>query len=306
MTATATPPRSLPIRGLGWGAFVSGFVPGLLQYRLGQRGRALLAFVSCTALYFTGWVLVRDRLFAMGLLSFESTAGLPHTLAGLGLPVVLPEMLNLPANAIGSWLSWDATYGAQRAWRLPREMENLGFFLTAASGLLAAFWSADGHFGLRLCRDGARSAPGGPPQVGAGAAPKEGLPAPVCNPALAAGASWLLPGLGHALTGQARKGMLVGAAVLVVFAAGLLASEGHAVDRSIAPVWWIGQVLCGGGALFAALVTAPVEMTSAPPYLDAGTVWCTVAGLMNLVVMIDAFTIAERSVFPLTRPGGAR
>jgi hypothetical protein len=28
-------------------------------------------------------------------------------------------------------------------------------------------------------------------------------------------------------------------------------------------------------------------------------VLCTVAGLMNLVVMVDAYTVAERSVFPV-------
>jgi len=38
-----------------------------------------------------------------------------------------------------------------------------------------------------------------------------------------------------------------------------------------------------------------------PANLDLGTVLCTVAGLMNLVVMVDAFTVAERSVFPLSR-----
>ena len=30
-----------------------------------------------------------------------------------------------------------------------------------------------------------------------------------------------------------------------------------------------------------------------------GIVLCTVAGMMNLVVMVDAYTIAERATFPL-------
>ncbi len=105
------------------------------------------------------------------------------------------------------------------------------------------------------------------------------------------------------VVGQRDKGLLVGAAVLLVFGFGLLVSHGHAVDRAIAPVWWIGQLLCGGGTLFAALVTAPLEMTTFPEYLDMGTVLCTVGGLMNLVVMIDAFTIAERTTFPVRASG---
>jgi hypothetical protein len=98
----------------------------------------------------------------------------------------------------------------------------------------------------------------------------------------------------------------MGAAVAIVFALGLLFSLGHAVDRGIAPVWWIGQSLCGGGALFAALVTAPLQMTEFPEQLDLGTVLCTVAGLMNLVVMVDAFTVAERSSFPLAKAAEVR
>jgi hypothetical protein len=80
-----------------------------------------------------------------------------------------------------------------------------------------------------------------------------------------------------------------------------LFSHGHAVDRATYSVWWIGQNLCGGGSLFAALVTGPLRNEVAPVNVDLGIVLCTVAGLMNLVVMIDAFTVAERSVFPVSR-----
>jgi len=91
----------------------------------------------------------------------------------------------------------------------------------------------------------------------------------------------------------------MGVAVAIVFALGLAFSHGHAVDRATYSVWWIGQNLFGGGSLFAALVTGPLRMEGAPPNLDLGVVLCTVAGLMNLVVMVDAYTVAERSVFPL-------
>lgn len=280
MSATDTAARSNPLRGLGWGTFFAGFVPGLLQLQLGQKGRAITAFVSCTVLFFAGWALIQDRLFFYGLFSFEG--GTTGTMASFGLPVILPEILNLPANAIGALMSYSSEFEAQRTWRLPRAMEDVGAFLTAASGMLAAFWAADAHFSLRRQRDG----------TGKEAEPK-------VAPALAAGVSWLLPGFGHILLGQRGKGLLIGAAVLVVFGAGLFFSEGHAVDRGMAPVWWIGQMLCGGGALFAAFVTAPLEMTAFPQHYELGLNLCTVAGLMNLVVMIDAFTVAERRTFPL-------
>src|SRR5262249_60054654 len=143
MTATGQAPAR-PLGGLGWGVFWAGFVPGLLQYQLGQRGRAAAAFASCTLLYFLGWVLVRDRLFYFALVLPESTPsgnGVLPLLARCGLPLTLPELLNLPAHAIGSILSFGDSYDAQRLWRLPRPLEHLGGFLTAASGYLAAFWA---------------------------------------------------------------------------------------------------------------------------------------------------------------------
>lgn len=274
-----------PARGLGWGTFLAGFVPGLLQYQLGQKQRALVALLSCTALFFAGWVVVGERLFYWALMTPDETGSpILRIAARFGLPLTLPEVLNLPAHALGALLAWDGSPSGERLWRLPRSMEHLAGFVTAASGMLAAFWSAAGHWDLRVRRDAGNDAP-----------------APIANPALCAGLSWLVPGLGHARAGQRDKGLLAGAAVLIVFAMGLVFSHGHAVDRATASVWWIGQNLCGGGSLFAALVTGPLRMEAAPPNLDLGVVLCTVAGLMNLVVMVDAYTVAERSVFPVDK-----
>jgi hypothetical protein len=270
-------------KGLGWGPFCSGFVPGLLQYQVGQRRRALLAFASCTALFFTGWVVAGERLFYWALLTPDANASGPLRLLGqVGFPLALPELLNLPANAIGALLAFDGSPAGERLWRTPRDLEHLAGWLCAASGMLAAFWSAAGHWQLRLRRDG-----------------RTDTPAPIADPALCAGLSWLVPGLGHVKAGQQGKGIVMGLAVVLVFALGLCFAEGHAVDRANASVWWMGQNLFGGGTLFAALVTSPWAYASAPTHLDLGVVLCTVAGLMNLVVMVDAFTIAERSALPV-------
>lgn len=278
-------PTSDPAKGLGWGAFLAGFVPGLLQYQQGQQRRALVALLSCTALFFAGWVIVGERLFYWALVTPDANSnGFVGTAARFGLPLVLPELLNAPANAIGAILAFDGSPAGERLWRMPRDFEHLGAWLTGASGMLAAFWSAAGHWQLRVKRDGG-----------------DDTPAPVANPALCAALSWLVPGLGQARAGQRDKGVVMGAAVVIVFALGLWFSEGHAVDRANYSVWWIGQNLFGGGSLFAALVTGQLRSEAMVPHLDLGVVLCTVAGLMNLVVMIDAFTIAERSVFPIAR-----
>lgn len=264
-------------RGLGLGAFLSGFVPGLLQYQLGQKRRAAIAFVSCFVLFFVGWVVVKERLYYWALLTPDTPpgggTGTLQMLARFGLPITLPELL----ERAGQRDRGDARLGCYPERRTPvapaaRAFEHLFAWLTAASGMLAAFWSAAGHWDLRWRRDSGDDAP-----------------APSANPALCAALSWLVPGLGHARAGQKDKGMLMGAAVVIVFVMGLLFSHGHAVDRAEASVWWIGQNLFGGGSLFAALVTGPWERIGRTTQeLDLGVVLCTVAGLMNLVVMVDA------------------
>jgi hypothetical protein len=114
-----------------------------------------------------------------------------------------------------------------------------------------------------------------------------------CKPGTAALLSWFVPGSGHWLVGQKDKGILMGGAVVVVWVAGLAFSLGHAVDRPLQSAWWIGQSFFGGGIVVAAATTAPLRMGSIPPFLDLGVCLCTVAGLLNVVVMVDAYTRAE-------------
>ncbi len=279
-----------PAKGLGWGTFLAGFVPGLLQYQLGQRSKAGLAFLSCTALFFVGWAIVGERLFYWALFAADDKGGLTNGLARFGA-MTLPEVINLPANAIGGFLAFDDTPTGLRMMRLPRDGEHFAGWLTGASGMLAAFWAAQAHWDLRLRRDASAVAEGA---------------AAMANPALCAGLSWLVPGLGHAKAGQKDKAIVLGLSVLIVFALGLVFSSGQAVDRAHYSVWWIGQNLFGGGSLFASLVTGPMRSTGTPIDLDLGIVLCTVAGLMNLVVMCDAYTVAERSLFPLRSSGAAK
>ena len=127
------------------------------------------------------------------------------------------------------------------------------------------------------------------------------------HPTTAALASWFLPGSGHYLAGQKDEGLLVGGAVIVMFIAALVLSNGHAVDRVDSPAYFIGTVLFGAGSLFACAVTAPLELTAPlPTFYECGATLALVAGLMNLVVILDAYTVAECGESAAAPAEGAR
>lgn len=120
--------------------------------------------------------------------------------------------------------------------------------------------------------------------------------------------AFLLPGAGHAFLGDLRRGVCVGAGVLSLFVAGLLIGGIDAVDRK-EDFWWfvaqagVGPVAFATNAAHQSLkVPDPVTGQRRSPYPDEnprytkslgkineiGALYCALAGLLNLIAMIDA------------------
>jgi len=256
-------------------------LPGAAHFALGRPLRGLVALLSTMALFFIGWTVLRDRLWFFTFVSPSGTLGSVLRVVPLHL---LPEGLNVSAAAIASLLrDTSEPFAAERLTRMPVPGEHWATMFTGASGILSVVWAADAHW---LSRGGEAAR----------------LP-----PALAAFWSWVLPGAGHYLAGQKSKGVLIGLAVAVVFALGLLVAKGHGVDRQYFGLWWSGAALFGPGLLVASLWTAPLELSGEiPPLLEYGVALCTCAGLMGAMIMSDAYTVAEaRAAAPATEPAGA-
>lgn len=255
---------------------LSLLVPGSVHMLMGRAVRGVVALVSCVGLFVVGYSILGDRLWLFRWFPpFDFLAVLFNV-----FPVNMwPEWPNLGCMMIVSLLretSSDPVIGPnlQRAMYLPVAHEQIAFFCTASSGVLSAIWSTEAYL-LASHAD-----------------------APVryrrLDPTTAALATWFLPGSGHYLCGQKDKGLLVGGAVIVMFVAALLFSGGHAVDRVDSPAYFIGTALFGLGSLFASLVTAPLAISHPlPSFYECGATLALVAGVMNLVVMLDAYTIAE-------------
>lgn len=243
-------------------------LPGAAHFALGKPARGLAALLSTMVLFFAGWAVLGDRLW---FFAFVTPSGwLEPVLRVLPLHL-LPEGLNVAAAAVASFLRDTAQpFAAERLTRMPVPGEHWAMMLTGASGILSVIWAADAHWSSR------------------------GVKSRGITPALAVFWSWLLPGAGHVLAGQKSKGILLGVAVAIVFAIGMVIAQGHGVDRQFFGLWWSGAALFGPGLLFASLWTAPLDFGGEiPPLLEYGVALCTCAGLMNAMVMSDAYSVAE-------------
>lgn len=108
--------------------------------------------------------------------------------------------------------------------------------------------------------------------------------------------SWLVPGLGHLLQGRVARGILSGATVLLMFAIGV-AIGGHIYSLRETNEGLLSSLfgLCdmGSGLLYLLATLAGLAVNERPEQATAeyGSVFLMVAGLLNLILALDAFDI---------------
>ena len=126
-------------------------------------------------------------------------------------------------------------------------------------------------------------------------------------PPMVALAGWLVPGAGYWLIGQRRRAYTVGITILAIFMFGILISgirvvqapdrtgPGGLPQRILARPWFLGQVLTGPIGIASAYVSD--QLASSPKYgaieakarlAEIGTLYTAVAGMLNLLTIIDA------------------
>jgi hypothetical protein len=105
--------------------------------------------------------------------------------------------------------------------------------------------------------------------------------------------AWLLPGLGHAVQGRLAKALYFGALVLATYAVGVALGEGGSVSADRYPFHLYGQYGAGLPAFVArSLGSAPLGHTV--DRLELGVVMTTVAGILNVIVMVDCYEWERR------------
>jgi hypothetical protein len=116
---------------------------------------------------------------------------------------------------------------------------------------------------------------------------------------LVALAGWLVPGAGYWLLGQRGRAMIVFLSIVLIFAMGVLIGGIRVVDApteiTFAAIvqnkpWFIAQVLSGPISIVSAVVADQVDTlrVSHSRSWEIGTLYTAIAGMLNLLALLDA------------------
>lgn len=231
------------------------FVPGAGHLYLGQMGAALLGFVVVAGLYALGLRLSDGMTFEY----------LDPELRGTFSPLLSPE-----AGTLGGFV-WQVNhfpFGRQ-----PRPFPPtapLGSALCGIAGVLNVAWMVSAHLYARTGR-------------------LAGSFVPARRMALA----WLVPGLGHWLQGRRVRALVVFVLLVGLFAVGTWLAQATNLSRERHFYYWAGQFMLGLPSLATEAWLGDARVTEHIPYVEAGLVYGCVAGLLNVLAMIDVFAWDE-------------
>lgn len=106
--------------------------------------------------------------------------------------------------------------------------------------------------------------------------------------------TWLVPGAGHWYIGRRSQAVFYFLVITALFLAGLAIADFRNVHAGRHPYYFWGTYIFDGGATLAAYgLTYDLPMVRPLELLDVGCLYSAVAGLLNLLIMIDVFLRAS-------------
>jgi hypothetical protein len=125
-------------------------------------------------------------------------------------------------------------------------------------------------------------------------------------PPLVALAAWLVPGAGYWLIGQRTRGITIGITIVLLFVIGVFIAGIRVVEAPdlsgpsftssvLQRPWFLGQALTGPIGLLAAWGSSAAERSASYHAIESkariaeiGTLYTAVAGMLNLLAIIDS------------------
>ena len=230
------------------------FMPGAGHFYLGRAGFGILAFVIVQGLYLLGLSLSDGMGFQF----------LQEELRGTFSPGLAPEAGNL-----GALIYHVQTYGFGGIDPQPFPAHVvLGSTLTAISGILNVCLMCHAHYEARVSKDAVSGK---------------------LTPALPVFLSWLVPGLGHFFLGRRLRGILIFMALVGCLVLGTVLADSSNLSRERHYYYWGGQLMAGLPAMLLQVARGAKQVVTRIPYAEAGLVFGSVAGLLNILMMIDVY-----------------
>jgi hypothetical protein len=103
--------------------------------------------------------------------------------------------------------------------------------------------------------------------------------------------TWIAPGLGHLYLGHRGKAILFFSIITFIYVFGMLLSDFLNVSLDRHAIYFAAQIFYGGATLIAELLTRNLRWVNANPLHDVGLLYTSVAGLLNIIVMVDIYEI---------------
>lgn len=99
----------------------------------------------------------------------------------------------------------------------------------------------------------------------------------------------LVPGAGHLLIGRRSKAVFYLIAVLGCFLLGLWLADWRCVHVEKYPLYMLAQMWVAGPVMLTVATTHSLRIAQDIAYLDAGLLFTAIAGLLNVVVLVDLY-----------------
>lgn len=236
--------------------------PGAGHLYLGRPLFALVAFALIQGVYFLG-------LSLSDWMGFEF---LQKEMRGPFAPALSPEAANLGAIVTQMKLHGFG-FDFPRPWP---QWIHLGVTLTALSGVMNVCLMVQAHLDARRKSVVARE-----------------LPGLRSSPALDCFLAWLVPGLGHLHQGRKLRAGIVFATLVGLLVLGTLLAEGSNLSRERHYYYWGGQFMAGLPAIALELAHGHAPLTRHLPYAEAGLVIASIAGMLNILSLLDVYGFGE-------------